>query len=200
MIEGWPGGSVAIDRNYRPDAGSGEGGSDEVYRWNREQIRELISFQERTESGCFFVSTCIVRAALDPCNPLPATVEVLGGCRDSFAEVLEDEALLVRHDRLGSALKILERQGMFVTSITLNRVGMMIAGSSLGGISVPISVTASNSPVCTEAFRTPYITWVHQAGGDNSHFEADDGSVETRLWREIYRGKGYKPIGVLEFM
>ncbi len=169
-----------------------------ITRWNRSNIKSLIKKQKETDEGCFFVGLYMARASLFPDRPLLQADEFWDSIRSRYESVLEKNSLKVRHNKLGEALKIYHEWGMSITNFLYNNEAKTILGTSIETIKVPAHETGSWKPLVAKDLKLPNGLWLHQAGGNNSHFITYDGSSDALLLVEDYQSKGLRPIADLE--
>lgn len=168
---------------------------------NKSNVDRMWDYQKATQTACFFASLYSMHAVLRPEVELPDADWYLANIRPWYAGVLEEEKLLVRHDRLEEALKIYEDWGLRITHITRNSKARQLLEESLmkyqqRGL---VADTGTSGFLDVEKFKPPYVVWMHEGVTNQAHFVAVDGTPESMEMVADYRdNKKYFPKMVIE--
>jgi len=170
---------------------------------NREHIRRIWEYQQAPGPACFCASLFSLSDALRPGVALPDADCYLADVRPRYHDLLDPEKLLVRHDRLDEALRILEEPewGMRVKRITRNEKARQLLEANLRPLEARGLVvdTGTNAFIKPEEFDPPFIVWMHEGITNQAHFITVDGTPDAqRMVEEYAQVKKYFPKMVIE--
>lgn len=170
---------------------------------NREQVRHIWEYQQATGTACFFASLFSLSDALRPGIALPDADCYLADIRPRYHDLLDPEKLLVRHDRLDEALRILEEPewGMRVKRITRNEKARQLLEANLKPLETAGRVidTGTNAFIKPEEFVPPFIVWMHEGITNQAHFITVDGTPDAaHMVQEYAEVRKYFPKMVIE--